>query len=142
MKDPAMKAIADDIRTTNLPIGPVGKSVELHQTSTISIFNHCKFPNAAKAYIEFMYRVREHEQMAQGASAYCCQALKEFAATRSGPRTRSMRPMRKPRNRCARTAMPGRWGRHRPAPWPIMSCSRNGLGFLFMLPAAIFCCSF
>ncbi|NAZ17977.1 carbohydrate ABC transporter substrate-binding protein, partial [Glutamicibacter soli] len=55
INDPAMAEIAADIRTTNLPIGPVGTSVELHQTSTISIFNHCKFPNAAKAYLEFMY---------------------------------------------------------------------------------------
>ena len=54
LKDEATKALAEDIRTSNLPIGPVGKSVELHQTSTISIFQHCKFPNAAKAYLEFM----------------------------------------------------------------------------------------
>ena len=39
-KDPALAEIAEDIRTTNLPIGPVGKSVELHQTTSISIFNH------------------------------------------------------------------------------------------------------
>ena len=46
-KDPALAEIAADIRTTNLPIGPVGKSVELHQTTSISIFNHTKYPQAA-----------------------------------------------------------------------------------------------
>ena len=32
--DPKLAEIAKDMRTTNLPIGPVGKSVELHQTTT------------------------------------------------------------------------------------------------------------
>ena len=50
-KDPALAEIAEDIRTTNLPIGPVGKSVELHQTTSISIFNHTKYPQAAMAYL-------------------------------------------------------------------------------------------
>ncbi|MTH78207.1 ABC transporter substrate-binding protein [Paracoccus aestuariivivens] len=79
MKDEATKALGEDIRTSNLPIGPVGKSVELHQTSTISIFNHCKFPNAAKAYLEFMYQPEQMNAWLTGASAYCCQALKGFA---------------------------------------------------------------
>ena len=43
-KDPALAEIAADIRTTNLPIGPVGSSVELHQTTSISIFNHTQVP--------------------------------------------------------------------------------------------------
>jgi multiple sugar transport system substrate-binding protein len=78
-KEEATKAIAEDLRTGNLPIGPVGKSVELHQTSTISIFQHCKFPNAAKAYLEFMYQPEQMNAWLTGASAYCCQALKGFA---------------------------------------------------------------
>lgn len=79
INDPALKDIAEDLRTTNLPIGPVGKSVELHQTSTLSIFNHCKYPNAAKAYLEFMYQADQMNAWLEGASAYCCQALKGFA---------------------------------------------------------------
>ena len=43
-KDPALAEIAADIRTTNLPVGPVGESVELHQTTSISIFNHTQYP--------------------------------------------------------------------------------------------------
>ena len=53
-KDPAMAELAADIRTTNFPIGPVGQSVELHQTSSLLLFNHTKYPEAAKAYIKFM----------------------------------------------------------------------------------------
>ena len=78
-KDPAMADLAADIRTVNLPIGPVGKSVELHQTSTLSIFNHTKYPQAAKAYLEFMYQADKMNAWIEGASAYCCQALKAFA---------------------------------------------------------------
>lgn len=78
INDPAMQEMAEDIRTTNLPIGPVGESVELHQTSTISIFSHCQFPNAAKAYIEFMYQADRMNAWLEGASAYCCQALRGF----------------------------------------------------------------
>lgn len=78
MKDEATRAMAEDIRTHILPIGPVGRSVELHQTSTISIFRHCKYPNAAKAYLEWMYRPEQMNAWLEGASAYCCQALKGF----------------------------------------------------------------
>ncbi|MTH65270.1 ABC transporter substrate-binding protein [Paracoccus shanxieyensis] len=78
MKDDATKELAADIRTAVLPIGPVGKSIELHQASTISIFQHCKFPNAAKAYLEWMYQPDQMNAWIQGASAYCCPALKDF----------------------------------------------------------------
>lgn len=78
-KDPAMAEIAQDMRTTNMPIGPVGKSVELHQTSTINVFKHTKFPEAAKAYIAFMYQPDQMNAWIEGASAYCCQPLKAFA---------------------------------------------------------------
>ena len=79
-KDPAMDEIAEDIRTTNLPIGPVGKSVELHQTTSLVDLQphpvsrsgdglpavHVRQPDRMNAWIE-------------GASAYCCGALKGFA---------------------------------------------------------------
>ncbi|MFC6489603.1 ABC transporter substrate-binding protein [Nitratireductor sp. GCM10026969] len=77
--DPAMQEIADDIRTTNFPIGPVGESAELHQTSSILLFNHCQYPEAAKAYIKFMMEADQMNAWIEGSSAYCCQPLKAFA---------------------------------------------------------------
>jgi multiple sugar transport system substrate-binding protein len=74
-----MKEIADDIRTTNMPIGPVGEAVELHQTTSISIFDHTPYPQAALAYLQFMYQPERMNAWITGASAYCCQALKGFA---------------------------------------------------------------
>jgi multiple sugar transport system substrate-binding protein len=79
-KDPTMKEIADDIRTTNMPIGPVGKSIELHQTTSLSIFKHTKYPEAAMAYLAWMYDADRMNAWITGASAYCCQALKAFAS--------------------------------------------------------------
>ncbi|RCS22266.1 carbohydrate ABC transporter substrate-binding protein [Phyllobacterium salinisoli] len=78
-KDPALAELAADIRTTNFPIGPVGKSVELHQTSSLLLFSHTKYPEAAKAYIKFMMEADQMNAWLQGSSAYCCQPLKAFA---------------------------------------------------------------
>jgi len=79
-KDPALAEIAADIRTTNFPIGPVGQSIELHQTSSLLLFNHTKYPEAAKAYIKFMMEADQMNAWIEGASAYCCQPLKAFAS--------------------------------------------------------------
>jgi multiple sugar transport system substrate-binding protein len=77
--DPKLAEIAKDIRTSNMPIGPVGESVELHQTTTAVIFSYTPYPNAAKAYLQFMF---EQEQMAdwiEKSLGYCCQSLKAYA---------------------------------------------------------------
>ena len=76
--DPAMAEIAEDLRTTNLPIGPVGESVELHQTSTLNIFQHTPYPNAAKAYVAWMFEPDNFNRWIEGASAYCCQPLRRY----------------------------------------------------------------
>ena len=78
-KDPAMAEIAADIRTTNLPVGPVGKSIELHQTTSLSIFKHTKYPEAAMAYLAWMYDAGRMNAWIEGASAYCCGAAKDFS---------------------------------------------------------------
>jgi multiple sugar transport system substrate-binding protein len=38
--DPKLADIAKDIRTVSLPIGPIGKPVELHQTVPVVIFKY------------------------------------------------------------------------------------------------------
>ena len=39
-KDEKLKDLVADLRTVNFPIGPVGKSVELHQTTQAIVFKH------------------------------------------------------------------------------------------------------
>ncbi|MEN0100252.1 MAG: ABC transporter substrate-binding protein, partial [Brucella pseudogrignonensis] len=77
--DPKLAEIAEDMRSTNFPIGPVGKSVELHQTSSLLLFKHTKYPEAAKAYIKFMMEADQMNNWIKQSSAYCCQPLKAFA---------------------------------------------------------------
>lgn len=77
--DPKLAEIAADIRTTNLPIGPVGKSVELFQVTSAVIFAYTKYPNAAKAYLQFMFEDPQMNDWITKSSGYCCQTLKAFA---------------------------------------------------------------
>jgi len=76
--DPKLADIAADIRTTNFPVGPVGKKVELHQTTSAVIFKYTKYPQAALAYLQFMFDKPQFDAWLEGASAYCCQPLKAY----------------------------------------------------------------
>jgi len=78
--DPKLAEMAEDIKTTNLPIGPVGESVELHQTTTAVIFKYTKYPEAAKAYLQFMFEADQMNNWIEGSNAYCCQTLKAYAS--------------------------------------------------------------
>jgi multiple sugar transport system substrate-binding protein len=78
--DPKLAEIAKDIRTTNMPVGPVGKSVELFQVTSAVIFKYTKYPNAAKAYLQFMFEEPQMNEWIGKSSGYCCQTLKAFAS--------------------------------------------------------------
>jgi multiple sugar transport system substrate-binding protein len=78
--DPKTADMAKDIQTVALPIGPVGKSVELHQVTTAVVFKYTKFPKAAQAYLQFMFDEPQMNAWIQGSSAYCCQTLKAYAS--------------------------------------------------------------
>ena len=77
--DPKLADMAKDIKSAILPVGPVGQPVELHQTTSCIIFKHTKFPQAAQAYLQFMYEQEQMPAWLTGASAYCCQPLKAYA---------------------------------------------------------------
>ncbi|HJR23742.1 MAG TPA: ABC transporter substrate-binding protein, partial [Dongiaceae bacterium] len=77
--DPKLAEIAKDMRTTNLPVGPVGKSVELYQVSSAVIFNYTKFPNAAREYLRFMFEKDQMDPWITNSAGYCCQTLKSYA---------------------------------------------------------------
>ncbi len=77
--DPKMADLAKDIGTTNLPVGKSGKDVELHQVTSAVIFKYTKYPNAAKAYLQYMFEKPQMDKWLEGSSAYCCQTLKSYA---------------------------------------------------------------
>ena len=78
--DPKLAEIAKDTRTTNLPVGPVGEAAELYQVTTAVIFDYTPYPNAAKAYLQFMFEDKQMNDWIGASSGYCCQTLKAFDA--------------------------------------------------------------
>jgi multiple sugar transport system substrate-binding protein len=80
--DPKMADMAKDIRTTNFPVGPVGKKVELHQTTSAVIFKYTKYPQAAKEFLRFMMEREQFEPWLTGAGGYIAHPL---AAYESAP---------------------------------------------------------
>jgi multiple sugar transport system substrate-binding protein len=77
--DANLKEMSKDIRCVQLPVGPVGKPVELCQTTSAIVFNYTKYPNAAKEYLRFMWEKEQFFPWMEAASGYCCQPLKGYA---------------------------------------------------------------
>ncbi len=103
-------ALASLRPTSARPTSPSVRSARASNSTrrARSCFQDSKYPEAAKAYLKFMMEADQMNAWIEGSSAYCCQPLKALPTTRSGPRTRSTRPMRAPRRRCGRTATPDR----------------------------------
>ncbi|WP_374312190.1 ABC transporter substrate-binding protein [Dongia sp.] len=76
--DPAQAELAADIRTCPLPIGPVGKSIELYQVTSAVIFKYTKYPNAAREYLRFMFEEAQMNDWITNSAGYCCQTLKSY----------------------------------------------------------------
>lgn len=80
--DPALQSMADDIRHGNLPIGPVGAPTELFQPTQAMIYNHTRFPNAAKEYLRFMWEQEQFEPWQAAANGYVTQPLRGYENNR------------------------------------------------------------
>jgi len=76
--DPALQAIAEDIRHANLPVGPVGAPTELFQLTQAMIYNHTQYPNAAKEYLRFMWEREQYEPWQAAANGYVTQPLRGY----------------------------------------------------------------
>lgn len=77
-QDPKIKALADDINHANFPIGPVGRPTELHLFSQAYVFKYSKFPNAAKAYLQFMWEKEQYEPWQEASIGYITHPLKDY----------------------------------------------------------------
>lgn len=77
--DPKLAEMAADIRSTNFPVGPVGSKVELFQVTSTVLFKHTKYPQAAKAFLKFIFEKPQMDAWITASSAYCCQPLKAYA---------------------------------------------------------------
>jgi multiple sugar transport system substrate-binding protein len=79
--DPKQKAIAADMNHSAYPIGPSGQTAELHLLSQAMLFKYTKYPNAAKAYLQFMWEKEQYEPWQAAALSYMCPPLKAYAQT-------------------------------------------------------------
>ena len=83
------------------------------------IFNYTPYPNAAKAYLQFMFEEAADERLDQGIARLL---LPDAEGLRQQPgldgRSELRAPMPRRRRRCGRTAMPARSATRRPRPWP------------------------
>lgn len=69
-EDPAIKAMAEDIYHARMPIGPVGHPTERALLVNSMVFNHTKYPNAAKEYLRFMMEKEQYEPWLTAAIGY------------------------------------------------------------------------
>jgi multiple sugar transport system substrate-binding protein len=70
--------IANDMDHANMPIGPVGKPTELHLFNQAFIFRHCKFQQAAKHYLLYMFEQEQYGPWIEAMRGYVTPSLKEY----------------------------------------------------------------
>lgn len=76
--DAKIKEMAKDIQHARFPIGPVGKPTELMQITQMFQFKYSKFPNAAKAYMQFMMEGDQYNPWMEASIGYVSQSLKAY----------------------------------------------------------------
>src|ERR1700716_504654 len=84
--DPATKAIADDTEHQFLPMGLAKTSPMAGLTLNAMVFKHSPYPNAAKAFLQFMLGREQYEPWLNANSGYWSQPLAAYgdAAVWSG----------------------------------------------------------
>ena len=78
-KDPATQAIAEDTDHAYLPSGVVGKPPQGSLILNAMVFKHTKFPNAAKAYLQFMMEAEQYDPWLTGCLGYWSHTLRAYA---------------------------------------------------------------
>jgi multiple sugar transport system substrate-binding protein len=79
--DPAVKTLAEDIFHARMPIGPVGRPTERALVVNTMIFQHTKFPNAAKEYLRFMFEAEQYDPWLKAAIGYWGHPLAAYEAS-------------------------------------------------------------
>lgn len=77
-EDPTVKAMAADIGHARMPIGPVGKTTERSLTVNAMVMKYSRYPNAAKAYLQFMMEAEQYDAWLTGAIGYWGHPLKAY----------------------------------------------------------------
>ena len=87
--DPAAQAIAEDTQQATYPNGVLDKSPQSSLILNSMVFKHTNFPNAAKAYIQFMMEAEQYDPWLTGCMGYwghTLRAYNESALWKSDPK--------------------------------------------------------
>ena len=76
--NPRLAGIARDTKAAGWPTGPAGIVAALHQPSVAIVLRHTRFPNAAKAYLQFLFERPQMDAWLSASSAYLCQPLRAY----------------------------------------------------------------
>ena len=76
--DPATRPIAEDTDHAPLPFGLVGKAPQSSLILNGMVFSHSKFPNAAKAYLQFMMEAEQYDPWLTGCLGYWSHTLRSY----------------------------------------------------------------
>ena len=79
--DAKLKEMVADIQHAPYPIGPVGVATESHLFFNQMIMKYTKYPNAAKAFLQFMMEQDQFGAWLTGSAAYIATPLDGFAKT-------------------------------------------------------------
>jgi multiple sugar transport system substrate-binding protein len=77
--DPATKAVADDTEHQLLPKGLASTSPMAGLTMNAMVFKHSPYPNAAKAFLQFMMEREQYDPWLNANSGYWAQPLAAYA---------------------------------------------------------------
>ncbi|CAM5220866.1 hypothetical protein CDEF62S_04539 [Castellaniella defragrans] len=78
-KDPKMNAMAQDMAHTHFPVGASGKHTEIMQISQFMHYKYSKYPNAAKAYTQYMMEANQYNPWMESSIGYVSQPLAAYA---------------------------------------------------------------
>jgi len=77
--DPKVKEMVADIQHAPYPIGPVGVPTESHLFFNQMIMKYTKYPNAAKAFLQFMMEPPQFDAWLTASGAYIATPLEGYA---------------------------------------------------------------
>jgi multiple sugar transport system substrate-binding protein len=79
--DPKLAALARDIQHASLPVGPIGRPTELSLLTQAMVFRHTRYPQAAKAYLRFMWEREQYAPWQEASIGYITQPLRAYEAS-------------------------------------------------------------
>jgi len=74
-------AMAADLNHARMPIEPAGKPTEVGLAINAMAFKHTKYPNAAKAYLQFMMEASQYDKWLTDSFGYRGQPLRAYEAS-------------------------------------------------------------